>query len=230
LLVLLFFHVRSKIFELEGIDAESLSEEDKSAILEEILKEAETRFDYTRQTQTHPKFACLNKYLFKWSTGKKEETGSVTEKKLTSYVNNLKKGGQLGLELLGKGSSSGQSAELEAAVSESYTTLNNLFRDLGSWRSKLSKNQEDVVFVLTQAQAKKDPTWGKKEEELGAAKRALENWLTEIRNVLVQGMPEDKLGDHNSKVADLSFLVDKSSARDKASKQVLKTVKTLLEG
>ena len=227
---MIFFHVRSKIFELEGIDAESLSEEDKSAILEEILTEAETRFEYTRQTQTHPKFACLNKYLFKWSTGKKEESGSVTEKKLTSYVNNLKKGGQLGLELLGKGSSSGQSAEVETAVSESYTTLNNLFRDLGSWRSKLSKNQEDVVFVLTQVQAKKDPTWAKKEEELGAAQRALGSWLTEIRSVLVKGMPEDKLGDHNSKVADLSFLVDKSSAHDKASKQVLKTVKTLLEG
>lgn len=55
---------RTAIFKLEGIDETGLEENVKQELLEELLTEAEKRYNYERSANIHPKYEVLSKYFY----------------------------------------------------------------------------------------------------------------------------------------------------------------------
>ena len=223
-----FAHPRAKIFELKGIECDGATDIEKDEILEELLKEAENQFKYERHVEKHRKFSCLNKYLFKYTEGQTETAESSTSKKMESWVSNLKKGNELSLEFLGKSSATATSSEGVEKVSESFKTLSDKLKELNQLRAKLRTNSEELLFIQASIQKVDDPSWSKKLDEVGTAVQVLEEFLKEVRASLAEGLPSDKTGDYQEKVAQLNKIVDQCGIHQKASGQIIKQTKQLL--
>ena len=81
---------RSAIFEIEGVDEQGLTEEEKAGLLEEILSISERNFGHNRTYVANEKYPQLSKYLFAYIEGVVLETGAEHSRVLQSDAN-LKK-------------------------------------------------------------------------------------------------------------------------------------------
>ena len=156
---------RAKIFEIQGVEVDGCTDQEKDDILDAILAEAQANFDYEVEVQKHPKFNCLNKYLFKYTEGKKNKTATTAEKVLESWTTNTKK-----LQLQNTPASSSAGPELlQGEPSESFKALNDSSKQLETLRNKLLKNQEELLLLLERVKTKDDSWKGKVTELEGSA-------------------------------------------------------------
>ena len=222
---------RSKIFELAGIEVDGATDLEKDEILEAVLAEAEQRFGYERTVEKHPKYQCMTRYLYKVSEGLAETNSTNSVKKVESYAGNLKKGNQLSLELLGKTSStgSGSSTDQQEVMSDSYKILAEKHKELNSLRSKLRVNSEELELIKTTIASMNDPTWTKKHDEIAKAIEVLQEFLKEVRQQLAEGLPSDKASDCTEKVQQALKINEQCSHHHKATSQIIKHVKALME-
>ena len=110
---------RAAIFKLEGIDETVLGEDVKKELLEELLTEAEKRYNYERSTTIHPKFDVLSKYFYMHSAGHVARQGTETEESLRSQcagMKNLQLKDKRSLDIM-LGKNSGSSSSKDPACS-----------------------------------------------------------------------------------------------------------------
>ncbi|CAE7222238.1 unnamed protein product [Symbiodinium natans] len=155
--------------------------------------------------------------------------GRPNNKKVESWANNLKKGNQLSLELLGKSSSSStQATPLES--SETFKELEKKFKELNSQRSKLRSNLDEFMLLEATIQNLEDPSWTKKLEEVSKARTILEEFLNVLRGSLAAGLPNDKQADCSERLNEVKHILEQSATHLKATGQCIRQVKSLLDG
>ena len=216
---------RSAIFKHEGVCEDGLSDEDKAAILEEILSTAESNFGYHRTMVENPRFPVLTKYLFCYSSGLTTESSTTSSRQASSEAN-LKKHAKMALELFG--SDGQQPTEESVEVSASYKLADAKNKELGAYRIKLAKNLEELLQLTAEVREKQDDALEKKAAELGTASSSLQNCLDALRSQLARKLP-DKSADCQKLVDELDALLQQSGAHELGSKTAIKTWRNLLQ-
>ena len=201
------------------------TDQEKDDILEAILAEAEEAFDYKSEVQKHLKFNCLNKYLCKYTLGKKDKTATQSEKVLESWMSNTKK---LQLQNAPAGSSTGPEL-LQTEPSESFKALNESSKQLEVLRNKLLKDHEEFLLLLERVKTK-DESWKGKITELEGAKTVLNKFLQDVRPMLAHRPPPTVEGDYTAQVAQTKEQIAAATSHLQATNLLLKQVKGLLEG
>ncbi|CAE7850852.1 unnamed protein product [Symbiodinium sp. KB8] len=155
---------RAAIFKLEGIDETVLGEDVKKELLEELLTEAEKRYNYERSTTIHPKFDVLSKYFYMHSAGHVARQGTETEESLRSQCAGMKN-----LQLKDKRS-------LDIMAKE-------LLKKIVAEKKKLTQSNEELKSLKTKISTKHsgDKTWDKRKDDVDQAITALEEFLGVLR-------------------------------------------------
>ncbi|CAE7408417.1 unnamed protein product [Symbiodinium natans] len=197
------FGVQKAIFKLQGVEHKDLSEEEQAEVLEELLTAQEKLFGYERHVERHGKFRVLDRFLFKWSEGQTLDTATTSQTQSVSTATNLKKTGSArAVEMMKHGGSLTEGDEdgepSTAKPSESFGLLKEKRRELESFRTRLSKTSEDLLFVLTQVRSLEDSSWAKKESELQKACTALDGFLQKIRSALAEKLPQNVADDYTT--------------------------------
>ncbi|OLP84691.1 hypothetical protein AK812_SmicGene34409 [Symbiodinium microadriaticum] len=200
------------IFKLEGIDETGLDEDVKKELLEELLIEAEKRYNYERSTKIHPKFDVLSKYFYVHSAGHVARQGTKAEESLGSQCAGmknlqLKDKGFLDI-MLGKNSGSSSSKDPALQPSESFARAKELVKKIVAEKKKLTQsNEDDVDQAIT----------------------GLEDFLSVLRQHEAENVPADVTSDCTDLVATFHSVVDQAASHDKGSKALLKKVHGLME-
>ena len=228
-LVLVLILGRSAIFKIEGVDEQGLTEEEKAGLLEEILSISERNFCHNRTYVANEKYPQLSKYLFAYTEGVVLETGAAHSRVLQSDAN-LKKNVKSLADMQHGAASSSSAGAPEATKSEGFAASEQKLKDLGTSRTKLSKNLEDLQLLIAEIKLKgaEDSSCVKKGEEVEAAKTSLEVFLGTVRLQLAKKLPTDRTDACEDFLASLSTLLEQSAVHEVGSKSIIKSTKPLL--
>ena len=219
---------RSAIFKIEGVDQQGLTEEEKAGLLEEILSISERNFGHNRTYVANEKYPQLSKYLFAYTEGVVLETGAKHSRVLSDA--NLKKNVKSLADMQHGAASSSSAGAPEATKSEGFAASEQKLKDLGTSRTKLSKNLEDLQLLIAEVELKgaEDSSWVKKGEEAEAAKTFLEVFLGTVRLQLAKKPPTDRTDACEDFLASLTTLLEQSAVHEVGSKSIIKSTKALL--
>ena len=156
------------------------------------------------------------------------ETGAAHSRVLQSDAN-LKKNVKSLADMQHGAASSSSAGAPEATKSEGFAASEQKLKDLGTSRTKLSKNLEDLLLIAEiKLKGAEDSSCVKKGEEVEAAKTSLEVFLGTVRLQLAKKLPTDRTDACEDFLASLSTLLEQSAVHEVGSKSIIKSTKPLL--
>ena len=207
----------------------------KKELLEELLTEAEKRYNYDRSTKIHPKFDVLSKYFYMHSAGHVARQGTSTSESLGSQcagMKNLQLKDKRSLDImLGKSSGSSSSKDPAVQPSESFARAKELLKKIVAEKKKLTQSNEELKSLKTKISTKHsgDKAWDNRTDDVDQAIAALEDFLGVLRQHEAESVPADVTSDCTELVATFHSVVDQAASHDKGSKALLKKVHGLME-
>ncbi|CAE7458668.1 unnamed protein product, partial [Symbiodinium microadriaticum] len=207
-----------------GIDETGLDEDVKKELVEELLTEAEKRYNYERSTKLHPKYDVLSKYFYMHSAGQVARQATKTEESLGSQcagMKNLQLKDKRSLDImLGKNSGSSSSKDPALQPSESFARAKELLKKIVAEKKKLTQSNEELKSLKTKISTKHsgDKAWDNRTEDVDQAIAALEDFLGVLRQHEAESVPADVTSDCTELVATFHSVVDQAASHDKGSK------------